>query len=106
MDLQKEREAFLKWHYQAYLLENPEINMQNVLIVKKQFSDGVKRSVIPFERHEIKEFYELDEYLSQRYELFLKQYFNNGKGFIQDLHLAMASKYRKAVMMNNLAKVA
>ena len=25
---------------------------------------------------------------------------------IQDLHLAMASKYRKAVMMNNLAKVA
>ena len=53
-----------------------------------------------------KEFYELDEYLSQRYEIFLKQYFNNGKGFIQDLHLAMASKYRKAVMMNNLAKVA
>ena len=29
MDLQKEREAFLKWHYQAYLLENPEIDMQN-----------------------------------------------------------------------------
>ena len=26
---QKEREAFLKWHYQAYLLENPEIDMQN-----------------------------------------------------------------------------
>lgn len=29
MNLQKEREAFLKWHYQAYLLENPEIDMQN-----------------------------------------------------------------------------
>ena len=27
--MQKEREAFLKWHYQAYLLENPEIDMQN-----------------------------------------------------------------------------
>ena len=79
---------------------------KNVMIVKKKFSDGVKRSEIPFERHEIKEFYELDEYLYQRYELFLKQYFNNGKGFIQDLKLAMVSKYRKAVMMNNLAKVA
>lgn len=79
---------------------------KNVLIVKKQFSDGVKRSVIPFERHEIKEFYELDEYLSQRYELFLKQYFNNGKSFVDDLKWAMASKYHKAVMMNNLAKVA
>ena len=29
MDIEKEREAFLKWHYQAYLLENPEIDMQN-----------------------------------------------------------------------------
>ena len=29
MDINKEREAFLKWHYQAYLLENPEIDMQN-----------------------------------------------------------------------------
>ena len=29
---------------------------KNAMIVKKQFSDGVKRSVIPFERHEIKEF--------------------------------------------------
>ena len=29
MDIQREREAFLKWHYQAYLLENPEIDMQN-----------------------------------------------------------------------------
>ena len=29
MDIKKEREAFLKWHYQAYLLENPEIDMQN-----------------------------------------------------------------------------
>lgn len=27
--IQKEREAFLKWHYQAYLLENPEVDMQN-----------------------------------------------------------------------------
>ena len=79
---------------------------KNLLVIKKQFSDGVKRSVIPFERHEIKEFYELDEYLSQRYELFLKQYFNNGKSFIDDLNWAMAGKFRKAVMMNNLAKVA
>ena len=29
MDINKEREAFLKWHYQAYLRENPEIDMQN-----------------------------------------------------------------------------
>ena len=29
MDIQKEREAFLKWHYQAYLLENPEIDVKN-----------------------------------------------------------------------------
>ena len=29
MDINKEIEAFLKWHYQAYLLENPEIDMQN-----------------------------------------------------------------------------
>ena len=29
MDLQKERETFLKWHYQAYLLENPEIDVKN-----------------------------------------------------------------------------
>ena len=29
MDFQKEREAFLKWHYQAYLLENPEIDVKN-----------------------------------------------------------------------------
>lgn len=79
---------------------------KNVMIVKKKFSDGVKRSEIPFDRHEVKEFYELDEYLSQRYELFLKQYFNNGKGFIFELNLAMTSKYRKAVMMNSLAKVA
>ncbi|WP_180115174.1 hypothetical protein [Acinetobacter sp. YH12140] len=79
---------------------------KNAMIVKKQFSDSMKRSVIPFERHKIKEFYELDEYLSQRYEVFLKQYFNNGKSFVDDLKWAMAGKYRKAVMMNNLAKVA
>ena len=29
MDIEKEREAFLKWHYQAYLLENPEIDVKN-----------------------------------------------------------------------------
>ena len=29
---------------------------KNAMIVKKQFSDGVKRSVIPFERHEIMSF--------------------------------------------------
>ena len=27
--MDKEREAFLKWHYQAYLLENPEIDVKN-----------------------------------------------------------------------------
>lgn len=79
---------------------------KNTMIVKKQFSDGVKRSVIPFDRHEVKEFYDLDDYLSGRYEIFLKQYFNNGKSFVDDLKWAMAGKYRKAVMMNNLAKVA
>ncbi|WP_111884000.1 hypothetical protein [Acinetobacter sp. CFCC 11171] len=79
---------------------------KNAMIVKKQFSDGVKRSVIPFERHEIKEFYELDEYLSKRYELFLTQWFKYGKGFIEELQKAMYSKYCKAVHLNNLAKVA
>lgn len=79
---------------------------KNVMIVKKKFSDGVKRSEIPFDRHEVKEFYDLDDYLSGRYEVFLKQYFNNGKSFVDDLKWAMAGKYRKAVMMNNLAKVA
>ena len=54
---------------------------KNAMIVKKQFSDGVKRSVIPFERHEIKEFYELDEYLSQRYELFSKAIFQQWERF-------------------------
>ena len=52
---------------------------KNVMIVKKKFSDGVKRSEIPFERHEIKEFYELDEYLSQRYEIFLSSISTMGK---------------------------
>lgn len=79
---------------------------KNLMVITKECNGSVKRGEIPFDRHEIKEFYELDEYLSQRYELFLKQYFNNGKGFIYELKLAMASKYRKAVMMNNLAKVA
>ena len=95
--------AFLEWLDRG----GHKIELKkNVMIVKKQFSDGVKRGVIPFDRHEIKEFYELDEYLSQRYELFLKQYLNNGKSFIDDLNLAMAGKFRRAVMMNNLAKVA
>ena len=79
---------------------------KNLMVVTKECNGSAKRGVIPFERHEVREFYDLDDYLSGRYEVFLKQYFNNGKGFIQDLHLAMASKYHKAVMMNNLAKVA
>lgn len=79
---------------------------KNVMIVKKKFSDGVKRSEIPFDRHEVKEFYDLDDYLSGRYEVFLKQYFNNGKSFVDDLKWAAAGKFRRAVMMNNLAKVA
>lgn len=79
---------------------------KNLMVITKECKGSAKRSVIPFERHEVKEFYDLDDYLSGRYEVFLKQYFNNGKGFIQDLTSAMASKYRKAVMMNNLAKVA
>lgn len=29
MDLQKEREAFEAWHYEQYLLENPNINITN-----------------------------------------------------------------------------
>ena len=29
MDIQKEREAFLKWHYEQYLLENPNIDIAN-----------------------------------------------------------------------------
>lgn len=95
--------AFLEWLERG----GHKITLKkNLMVITKECNGSSKRGVIPFERHEIKEFYELDEYLSQRYELFLKQYFNNGKGFIQDLHLAMASKYRKAVMMNNLAKVA
>ena len=29
MDLQKEREAFEAWHYEQYLLENPNIDISN-----------------------------------------------------------------------------
>ena len=29
MDLQKEREAFEAWHYEQYLLENPNIDIAN-----------------------------------------------------------------------------
>lgn len=79
---------------------------KNLMVITKECNGSTKRGVIPFERHEVKEFYDLDDYLSGRYEVFLKQYFNNGKGFIYELNLAMTSKYRKAVMMNNLAKVA
>lgn len=65
-----------------------------------------KRGVIPFERHEIKEFYDLDKYLSERYELFLNQYFKYGKGFVHELKNSMTRKYVEAVRLNNLAKVA
>ena len=29
MDIQKEREAFESWHYEQYLLENPNIDISN-----------------------------------------------------------------------------
>ncbi|WP_180069433.1 hypothetical protein [Acinetobacter sp. YH12112] len=79
---------------------------KNLMVITKECNGSTKRGVIPFERHEVREFYDLDDYLSGRYEVFLKQYLNNGKSFIDDLNWAMAGKYRKAVMMNNLAKVA
>ena len=95
--------AFLEWLDRG----GHKITLKkNLMVIIKDCNGSVKRGVIPFDRHEIKEFYELDEYLSQRYELFLKQYLNNGKSFIDDLNLAIAGKFRKAVMMNNLAKVA
>lgn len=95
--------AFLEWLERG----GHKITLKkNLMVITKECNGSSKRGVIPFERHEVKGFYDLDDYLSGRYEIFLKQYFNNGKGFIQDLSLAMASKYRKAVMMNSLAKVA
>lgn len=51
---------------------------KNVLVASK---DG-KRGVIPFERHQVKAFYQLDEYLTKRYELFLLQWLKYGKNFI------------------------
>ena len=79
------------------------------LTVKKHLMiavKGDKRGVIPFERHQIKEFYELDEYLSERYELFLKQWLNNGKGFVHELQGAIAGKYFRAQHQNKLMKLA
>ena len=74
---------------------------KNAMVITKDS----KRGWISFEKREIKEFYELDEYLSKRYELFLMQWFKYGKGFIEELQKAMYSKYCKAVHLNNLAKV-
>ena len=67
---------------------------------------GNKRGVIAFEQHKIKEFYELDEYLSERYELFLKQWLNNGKGFVYELQGAIAGKFFRAQHQNKLMKLA
>lgn len=39
---------------------------KNLMVVTK----GNKRGVIPFQGHKIKDFYELDEYLSERYKVF------------------------------------
>ena len=58
---------------------------KDLMVITK---DG-KRGAIPFERHRAKEFYQLDEYLAQRYELFLTQYFKYGKDFIHDLRLGI-----------------
>ena len=91
--------AFLEWLERG----GHKLSLKkNLMVVTK----GDKRGVIPFERHKVKEFYELDEYLSKRYELFLMQWFKYGKGFIEELQKAMYSKYCKAVHLNNLAKVA
>lgn len=73
---------------------------KNVMVITK---DG-KRGQISFEKHKTKEFYELDEYLSKRYELFLMRWLKYGKGFIEELQKAMYSKYCKAVHLNNLAR--
>ena len=54
---------------------------KNAMVITKDS----KRGWISFEKREIKEFYELDEYLSKRYELFLMQWFKYGKGFIEEL---------------------
>lgn len=65
-----------------------------------------KRGVIQFPRHEIQGFYELDEYLSGRYELFLTQWLKYGKSFIEELKFAMASKYFRAKHLNQLMHMA
>lgn len=79
------------------------------LTIKKHImvaAKGNKRGVIPFEHHKIQEFYELDEYLSERYEVFLKQWLNNGKGFVYELQGAIAGKYFRAQHQNKLMKLA
>lgn len=91
--------AFLEWLERG----GHKLSLKkNLMVVTK----GDKRGVIPFERHKVKEFYELDEYLSERYELFLKQWLNNGKGFIYELQSAIAGKYFRAQHQNKLMKLA
>lgn len=75
---------------------------KNKLIIKK----GENFGVIEFDRNEPAELYQLNEYLSVRYELFLKQYLKYGKGFIAELRAAMANKYYQAVKINTLRMVA
>lgn len=79
------------------------------LTIKKHImvaAKGNKRGVIPFEHHKIQEFYELDEYLSERYEVFLKQWLNHGKHFVHDLQGAIQGKYFRAQYQHKLMQLA
>ena len=48
MDLQKEREAFEAWHYEQYLLENPNIDISNA----KYIYDYAHKNVLVFQLRE------------------------------------------------------
>ena len=48
MDLQKEREAFDEWHYEQYLLENPNIDISNA----KYIYDYAHKNVLVFQLKE------------------------------------------------------
>ena len=79
------------------------------LTIKKHImvaAKGNKRGVIPFEHHKIQEFYELDEYLSERYEVFLKQWLNHGKHFVLDLQSSIQGRYFRAQYQNRLMQLA
>ncbi|MCH4243711.1 hypothetical protein [Acinetobacter gerneri] len=46
--------------------------------------------------------YLMNNYCAERYEMFLKQYFNNGKSFIDALNLTAAQRYAVASANNQL----